>query len=85
MGSWGVGKGKVVHRGEGVLRMSTAPASQKILITHPAVLDSKKPGLLRVKVMVYQMSWQKCMSFVKCSDLKVKEVICFTLCHQRDK
>ena len=25
------------------------------------------------------------MSFVKCSDLKVKEVICFTLRHQRDK
>ena len=31
------------------------------------------------------MSWQKCMSFVKCSDLKIKEVICFTLRHQRDK
>ena len=31
------------------------------------------------------MSWQKCMSFVKSSGLKVKEVICFTLRHQRDK
>ena len=31
------------------------------------------------------MPWQKCMSFVKCSDFKVKEVICFTLRHQRDK
>ena len=44
-----------------------------------AILDSKKPGLLRVKVMVYQMS------FFKCSDLKFKENICFTLLHQRDK
>ena len=61
------------------------PAPQKILIIHPAVLDSKKPGLLRVKVIIYQMPWQKCMSFVKCSDFKVKEVICFTLRHQRDK
>ena len=40
-----------------------------------AVLDSKKRGLLRVKVIVYQMS------LFKCSDLKVREVICFTLPH----
>ena len=37
----------------------------------PAILDSKKRGLLRVKVMVYQMS------FFKCSDLKFKENIKF--------
>ena len=31
------------------------------------------------------MSWQKGMSFSKCSDLDAEKVIHFKLCHQRDK
>ena len=31
------------------------------------------------------MSWQKCMSFLKCSDLETKNVISFKLRQQRDK
>ena len=31
------------------------------------------------------MSWQKCMSFWKGSNLEAKNVIHFKLCHQRDK
>ena len=31
------------------------------------------------------MSWQKCMSFSKCSNLEAKNVIHFKLCHQIDK
>ena len=31
------------------------------------------------------MSWQKCISFSKCSDLETEKVTDFKLCHQRDK
>ena len=31
------------------------------------------------------MSWQKRMSFSKCSNLEAKKVIRFTLCHQRNE
>ena len=35
------------------------------------------------KVTVYQVSWQKCMSFLKCFDLEAKNVINFKICHQK--
>ena len=31
------------------------------------------------------MSWQKCMSFSKCSNLETKNVIHFKLCYPKDK
>ena len=34
---------------------------------------------------VREMSWQKCLSFSKCSNLEAKIVIHFKICHQRDK
>ena len=38
-----------------------------------------------LKVKVYQMSWQKCMSFSKCSNVEAKNVTHCKLCYQRDK
>ena len=40
---------------------------------------------MQFKITVYQVSQQKCMSFLKCSNLEAKTVILFKLCHQRDK
>ena len=31
------------------------------------------------------MSWQKCVSFSKCSNLKAKNVIHLKRCHKKDK
>ena len=41
--------------------------------------------LFAIKVTVYYMSFQKCMSFSKCYNLEAKKVIRFKVCHQRDK